>query len=58
MKRAWFRRIRGVGDVKPWLWGKNPCVTTLCVLPPFLVSPNRFDVLMEIVGVVIVLGVG
>ena len=40
------------------LWGKNPCVTTLCVLPPFLVSPNRFDFLMEVVGEVIILGVG
>ena len=40
------------------LWGKNPCVATLSCLPPSLVSPNHFDVLMEVVGAVIILGVG
>ena len=48
---------KGWGMSNLGLWGKNPCVATLFVFPPSLVSPNRFDVLMEVVGAVIVLGV-
>ena len=44
------------------LWGKNPCVSTLSCFPPSLVSPNRFDVLMENgcwwLGQLLSLGVG
>ena len=49
---------KGVGDVKPWFMGEKLMRYHLVCLPPFLVSPNRFDVLMEVVGAVIVLGVG
>ena len=47
-----------MGDVKPWFMGEKPMCYHLVCLPPFLVSPNRFDVWMEVVGAVIVLGVG
>ena len=57
MKRAWFRRIRG-GGCQTLVMGEKPMCYHLVCLPPFLVSPNRFDVLMEVVGEVIVLGVG
>ena len=36
MKRAWFQRIRGGGCQTLVYGGKNPCVATLFVFPPFL----------------------
>ena len=52
MKREWFQRIRG-GDVKPWLWKKNPCFVTFVLFATFLVLPNLsnlFNVLTLLVG--------
>ena len=57
-----------MGDVKPWLWGKNPCVATLLNCHPFfLIQPLPTSLMfcwvaeelwLLVVGAVMVFGSG